>query len=111
MKANLLELLITFFMFVYCAKHFCFSFLYLIQESELLEKFRAYIETKYSKTKIEYLINCPFCLSYWICLFMSTMFFFVCIFLGLQIIIVFILSILLWITCTGIVVNELKNKS
>ncbi len=110
MSTKLIELVIVFFIFVYCSKPFCYSIIYLVQESKLFEMFRAYIEIKYSKTKIEYLINCPFCMSYWICLLMSIMFLLLSLMIGIGIQVAIVLSILLWVTCTGVVVRDLKDK-
>lgn len=54
--------------------------LYVIHESDLFDPIRGYIEARYPGSKLEYLINCPFCLSYWISLFISALFILICIF-------------------------------
>lgn len=50
-------------MLPWCAR----SVVYVVQEAALTERLRAYVECRLSGSWIEYvLINCPYCLSYWV---------------------------------------------
>lgn len=48
--------------------------LYVVYESEIFDPARGYIEARFPGSKLEYLINCPFCLSYWISAFVANIF-------------------------------------
>lgn len=109
MKISFIESLCLFLVFASFAKYFILAIVYLIQESNIFSYARGYIEAKYSGSKIEYLINCPYCLSYWAGLFLAGLFLFTC-FTYNNIILYISLGFFLWIIASGISVKNLKDK-
>lgn len=84
--------------------------LYLIQDAEITARIRGYIEVKYSGTKIEYLINCPYCLSYWIALVIAVMYVMICSYAHMPLLVSLILAMFLYLTIVGRKIIELKNS-
>jgi hypothetical protein len=109
MKISFIESLFLFLVFAYFAKYFILAIVYLIQESDIFSYMRGYIEVKYGGSKLEYLINCPYCLSYWAGLFLAGLFLFTC-FTYNNIISYISLCFSLWVTASGISVKNLKDK-
>lgn len=86
------------------------AMLYATQEAEISARMRAYIEVKYSNTKLEYLINCPYCLSYWCSLALVLIYASLCLFLGVKFFPVLCLSVFLLFSVIGIKIKELKDS-
>lgn len=108
MKIDFIECIILLCIFVFCSKYFIAGVLYLIQESEIFSYVRGYIEVKYPGSKLEYLINCPYCLSYWTGLILALMF--ICICLNYNNIYSYLcLALLLWISASGASIEKLKK--
>lgn len=107
---NFVLVLLLWLIFAFFGKDAITSMLYLIQDAEISSKIRGYIEVKYTGTKLEYLINCPYCLSYWIGLLLTIMYLGVCSYLQIDWIVSLTLGIFLYLTMVGRKIVELRKR-
>jgi hypothetical protein len=106
---NFVLVLLLWLIFAFFGKDAITSMLYLIQDAEISSKIRGYIEVRYTGTKLEYLINCPYCLSYWIGLFLTIMYIGVCFYLQIHWIVSLTLGVFLYLTMIGRKIVELRK--
>lgn len=88
------------------------AILYVIHDSEIFDPIRGYVEARYPQSKIEYLINCKFCLSYWISLFIALLFIVLCIFtplFGSNKVVAGVLALFLFLSVSGRQVEKLRG--
>lgn len=88
------------------------AILYVILDSEVFSPIRGYIEARFPKSKLEYLINCPYCLSYWISLFISFLFLLTCFLDNLfnsSILVILTLSLFVFLVITGQQIQKIKK--
>jgi hypothetical protein len=90
----------------YCVK----SIVYVVIDSEIFDAVRGYIEVKYNKSKLEYLINCPFCLSFWASLIVGVLFFVSAMIINFDILNNVCLFIVLVLCSYGQSIQDLQNK-
>ena len=105
-----LTLIVFFCVLCYYSKYCVKSIVYVILDSEIFDAIRGYIEAKYSKSKIEYLINCPFCLSFWGSLTVGLLFLFSSMFICFNIFNNICLFIVLVLCSYGQSIQDLQDK-
>lgn len=113
MTQSVLQSIVAWIMFVVYGKDAANAILYVIHESEIFDPVRGYIEARYPGSKLEYLINCPFCLSYWISLFIATLFILLSIFTPLfnsNKIVILILGLFTFLSIAGQQVSRIKTE-
>lgn len=107
---DLFFLILIWLLFAFFGKDAVTSMLYALQEAELTAKLRAYIEVKYPNSKIEYLLNCPYCLSYWCAGTLTVLYAMICFYAGMGVMITLLLSGFLLLTIVGKKIQDLKEK-
>lgn len=107
--SDLIFILALWIIFAFFGKDAVTAILYLIQDAEITARIRAYIEVRYSETKLEYLMNCPYCLSYWISLAVAAMYGFMCIYLQMHWLVSSVLTFFLYLTIVGQKIIELRS--
>jgi len=104
------NLIIFFFILCYYSKYCVKSIVYVVIDSQIFDPIRGYIEARYNKTKIEYLINCPFCLSFWASLIVGVLFILPSMFIYFNLLNNICMFVVLVLCSYGQSIQDLKNN-